>query len=292
MLQKFGAKGLRDAEISYDTVYLASKKNLQININIDEGEKYYFGDIEWIGNSKFRSSFLDTVIGLKRGDLYNKELLDTRLFMSQDGRDVSSMYMDRGYLFFQVIPVETSVEDNHINYQMRIIEGKEARIKRIIIKGNAKTNDHVIRREIRTKPGDLFNRNDIIRTQRELAQLGYFDEQGFQINPIPNPQDGTVDIEYVVVEKSSDQIELSGGYGGTGVDGRGSIIGTLGLTFNNFSVKNILKPGAWSPLPGGDGQKLSIRAQTSGKYYQSYNFSFSEPWLGGKKPNSLSIILT
>lgn len=289
MLQKFGAKGLRDAEVSFDTVYLANRKNLQININIDEGEKYYFGDIEWIGNSKFRSSFLDTVIGLKRGDLYNKELLDTRLFMSQDGRDVSSMYMDRGYLFFQVIPVETSVENNHINYQMRIIEGKEARIKRIIIKGNTKTNDHVIRREIRTKPGDLFNRNDIIRTQRELAQLGYFDEQGFQINPLPNPQDGTVDIEYVVVEKSSDQIELSGGYGGTGVNGRGSIIGTLGLTFNNFSMKNIFKPGAWSPLPGGDGQKLSIRAQTSGKYYQSYNFSFSEPWLGGKKPNSLSV---
>ncbi|MGB0915918.1 MAG: BamA/OMP85 family outer membrane protein, partial [Crocinitomicaceae bacterium] len=289
MLMKFGAKGLRDAEISFDTVYLANRKNLHININIDEGEKYYFGDIEWIGNSKFRTSFLDTVIGLKRGDLYNKELLDTRLFMSQDGRDVSSLYMDRGYLFFQVIPVETSVVDNHINYQMRIIEGKEARIKRIIIKGNTKTNDHVIRREIRTKPGDLFNRNDIIRTQRELAQLGYFDEQGFQINPIPNPQDGTVDIEYTVVEKSSDQIELSGGYGGTGVDGKGSIIGTLGLTFNNFSMKNIFKKGAWSPLPGGDGQKLSIRAQTSGKYYQSYNFSFTEPWLGGKKPNSLSV---
>jgi len=289
MLQKFGSKGLRDAEISYDTVYLADRKNLHININIDEGDKYYFGDIEWIGNSKFRSSFLDTVLGLKRDDLYNQELLDTRLNMSQDGRDISSMYMDRGYLFFQVIPVETSIEDNHINYQMRIIEGKEARIKRIVIKGNTKTNDHVIRREIRTKPGDLFNRNDIIRTQRELAQLGYFDEQGFQINPIPNPQDGTVDIEYVVVEKSSDQIELSGGYGGTGVDGRGSIIGTLGLTFNNFSMKNIFKKGAWSPLPGGDGQKLSIRAQTSGRYYQSYNFSFSEPWLGGKKPNSLSV---
>lgn len=289
MLLKFGAKGLRDAEISFDTVYLANRKNLHININIDEGEKYYFGDIEWIGNSKFRTSFLDTVIGLKKGDLYNKELLDTRLFMSQDGRDVSSLYMDRGYLFFQVIPVETSVVDNHINYQMRIIEGKEARIKRIIIKGNTKTNDHVIRREIRTKPGDLFNRNDIIRTQRELAQLGYFDEQGFQINPIPNPQDGTVDIEYTVVEKSSDQIELSGGYGGTGVDGRGSIIGTLGLTFNNFSMKNIFKKGAWSPLPGGDGQKLSVRAQTSGKYFQSYNFSFTEPWLGGKKPNSLSV---
>ena len=289
MLQKFGAKGLRDAEISFDTVYLANRKNLHININIDEGEKYYFGDIEWIGNSKFRTSFLDTVIGINKGDLYNKELLDTRLFMSQDGRDVSSLYMDRGYLFFQVIPVETSVEDNHINYQMRIIEGKEARIKRIIVKGNTKTNDHVIRREIRTKPGDLFNRNDIIRTQRELAQLGYFDEQGFQINPIPNPQDGTVDIEYTVVEKSSDQIELSGGYGGTGVNGRGSIIGTLGLTFNNFSMRNIFKKGSWSPLPGGDGQKLSIRAQTSGKYFQSYNFSFTEPWLGGRKPNSLSL---
>ena len=289
ILEKFGAKGLRDAAIIFDTVYLQNRRNLNINIKIDEGEKYYFGNIEWIGNSKFRSSFLDTILGIKRGDLYNKELLDTRLFMSQDGRDVSSIYMDRGYLFFQIVPVETSVEDNYINYQMRIIEGKEARVKRIIIKGNTKTNDHVIRREIRTKPGDLFNRNDIIRTQRELAQLGYFDEQGFQINPLPNPQDGTVDIEYTVVEKSSDQIELSGGYGGTGVNGRGSIIGTLGLTFNNFSMRNILKPGAWSPLPGGDGQKLSIRAQTSGRFFQSYNLSFSEPWLGGKKPNSLTL---
>lgn len=292
VLEKFGSKGLRDAAITFDTVYLQNRRNLNININIDEGEKYYFGDLEWIGNSKFRSSFLDTVLGIKRGDLYNKELLDTRLFMSQDGRDISSLYMDRGYLFFQIVPVETSVEDNYINYQMRIIEGKEARVKRIIINGNTKTNDHVIRREIRTKPGDLFNRNDIIRTQRELAQLGYFDEQGFQINPLPNPQDGTVDIEYTVVEKSSDQIELSGGYGGTGVNGRGSIIGTLGLTFNNFSMRNIFKPGAWSPLPGGDGQKLSIRAQTSGRFFQSYNLSFSEPWLGGKKPNSLTIWAT
>ena len=288
MLTKFGKVGLRDAEISADTVYLADEKNLRIDINIDEGNKYYFGDIEWIGNTKFRSSFLDTILGIKKGDLYNKELLETRLFMSQDGRDISSLYMDRGYLFFQIIPVETNVIDNHINYQMRIIEGKEARVKRVIIKGNTKTNDYVIRREIRTKPGDLFNRNDIIRTQRELAQLGYFNEQAFQINPIPNPQDGTVDIEYVVEEKSSDQIELSGGYGGTGIDGRGRIIGTLGLTFNNFSTKNIFKKGAWTPLPGGDGQRLSIRAQTNGRFYQGYNFSFTEPWLGGKKPNSLS----
>lgn len=288
MMLKFNKVGLRDAEITFDTVYLADNKNLHIDVKIDEGSKYFFGTIEWIGNTKFRSGFLDTILGIKKGDLYNKELLDTRLFMSQDGRDISSLYMDRGYLFFQIIPVETSVIDHQINYQMRIIEGKQARVKRIIINGNTKTNDYVIRREIRTKPGDLFNRNDIIRTQRELAQLGYFNEQGFQINPMPNPQDGTVDIEYVVEEKSSDQIELSGGYGGTGIDGRGRLIGTLGLTFNNFSLKNIFNKSSWSPLPGGDGQRLSIRAQTNGRYYQGYNFSFTEPWLGGKKPNSLS----
>jgi outer membrane protein insertion porin family len=288
MLNKFNSIGLRDAYIKYDTVFMADEKNLIVDITVDEGSKYYFGDIEWIGNTKFRSSYLDSVLGIKRGDIYNKDLLNQRLNMSQDGRDISSLYMDRGYLFFQVIPVETNVSDNHINYQMRIIEGKEARVKRIIIKGNTKTNDYVIRREIRTKPGDLFNRNDIIRTQRELAQLGFFNEQAFQINPIPNPADGTVDIEYIVEEKSSDQVELSGGYGGAGPTGSGRIIGTLGLTFNNFSTKNMFKKGAWTPLPGGDGQRLSIRAQTNGRYYQGYNFSFTNPWLGGKKPNSLS----
>lgn len=288
MMNKFNAAGLRDATITFDTVYQKDSKNLIIKINVEEGGKYYFGDIDWIGNTKFRSSYLDTVLGVKKGDLYNKELLEKRLFMSQDGRDISSLYMDRGYLFFQVIPVETNVVDNQINYQMRIIEGKEARVKRIFITGNTKTNDYVIRREIRTKPGDLFNRNDIIRTQRELAQLGYFNEQAFQVNPMPNPADGTVDIEYVVEEKSSDQIELSGGYGGAGPTGNGRIIGTLGLTFNNFSTRNMFKKGAWTPLPGGDGQRLSIRAQTNGRFYQGYNFSFTEPWLGGKKPNSLT----
>lgn len=291
MMGKFNEIGLRDAEIANDTVFLSDPSNLIINMEIDEGKLYYFGDIEWIGNSKFRTSFLDTILGIKKGDIYNKTLLDQRLFMSMDGRDISSLYMDRGYLFFQVIPVEISIVDNHINYQMRIIEGKQARVRKVIIKGNTKTSDHVIRREVRTKPGDLFNRNDIIRTQRELAQLGYFNEQAFQINPIPNPQDGTVDIEYVVEEKSSDQIELSGGYGGAGVNGRGTLIGTLGLTFNNFSTKKLFKKGAWSPLPGGDGQRLSIRAQTNGKYYQGYNFMFVEPWLGGKKPNSLSFMI-
>lgn len=288
ILTKLNAIGLRDAHIESDTILKINDKSIEIRLKINEGKKYYFGDIDWIGNTKFRSSYLDSTLGIKKGDIYNKTLLDQRLTMSQDGRDISSIYMDRGYLFFQIIPVETHVSDNFINYQMRIIEGKEARIKRIIIKGNTKTNEYVIRREIRTKPGDLFNRNDIIRTQRELAQLGYFNEQAFQVNPMPNPADGTVDIEYVVEEKSSDQIELSGGYGGVGQSGKSSIVGTLGLTFNNFSAKNIFKKESWSPLPGGDGQRLSIRAQTNGAYYQSYIFSFTEPWLGGKKPNSLS----
>jgi outer membrane protein insertion porin family len=223
------------------------------------------------------------VLGIKYGDVYNSTLLETRLFQSMDGRDITSLYMDKGHLFFQVTPVEVNVENHHIDYEMRIIEGKEARIKDIIIKGNFKTNEHVIRREIRTKPGDLFNRNDIIRTQRELAQLGYFDEQSFQINPIPNPADGTVDIEYIVQEKSSDQIELSGGYGA------GRLIGTLGLTFNNFSIQNMFNKESWQPLPSGDGQTLSLRAQTNGTFFQSYNFSFTEPWLGGKKPNAFSV---
>lgn len=288
LLGKFNAVGLRDAAIIRDTVYQLDEKNLKIEIHIDEGDKYYFGEMEWIGNSKYRTSFLDSVLGIKQGDLYNKSLFDQRLFGTGDGRDISSLYMDRGYLFFQVIPVETNVENNHINHQIRIIEGKEARIGTITIKGNTKTNDYVILREIRTKPGDLFNKGDIMRTQRELAQLGFFNEQGFKVNPLPNPAKGTVDIEYVVEEKSSDQLELSGGYGGAGPNMAGRVIGTLGLTFNNFSTKNFFKKGAWTPLPGGDGQRLSVRAQSNGRFYQGYNFSFTEPWLGGKKPNSLS----
>src|SRR5690554_4122396 len=283
MMQEFKEIGLRDATIIRDSVYRKDDRNLIVDIHIDEGQKYYFGNISWVGNAKYTSGYLDTVLGIKYGDLYNQTLLETRLFQSMDGRDITSLYMDRGHLFFQATPVEVNVENHHIDYEIRIIEGKEARIKDIIIKGNYKTNDYVIRREIRTKPGDLFNRNDIIRTQRELAQLGYFDEQAFEINPLPNPADGTVDIEYVVTEKSSDQIELSGGYGA------GRIIGTLGLTFNNFSIQNLFNKQAWQPLPTGDGQTFSIRAQTNGKFYQSYNLSFTEPWLGGKKPNAFSV---
>jgi len=288
LLSKFNKVGLRDASISFDTVYQLNAKNLMIEINLTEGEKYYFGDIEWLGNTKYRSSYLDTVLGIKKGDLYNRDLFEQRLNGSGDGRDINSLYMDQGYLFFQVIPIEINVNQNMINYQIRIIEGKEARNGTITIKGNTKTNDYVILREIRTKPGDLFNKGDIMRTQRELAQLGYFNEQAFQVNPLPNPSKGTVDIEYVVEEKNSDQIELSGGYGGAGPTSSGRIIGTLGLTFNNFSTRNFFKKNAWSPLPGGDGQRLSLRAQSNGRFYQSYTASFTEPWLGGKKPNSLS----
>lgn len=283
-IQKYNEFGFRDAKIISDSVYLINNKRLGIDIHVSEGDKYYFGKITWIGNSKFRSGFLDTLLGIKYGDVYNKALLEERLFRSESGRDITSLYMDKGYLFFNLTPVEIGVtEDNRINYEMRIVEGKQARIKNIIIKGNTKTNEFVIRREIRTKPGDLFSRTDIMRTQRELAQLGYFNPQALQVKPIPNPQDGTVDIVYTVEEKSADQIQLSGGYGG------GRIIGTIGLSFSNFSLRNFFKKGAWKPLPSGDGQALSLRVQSNGKFYQSYSMSFTEPWLGGKKPNALSV---
>ena len=291
LLEKFYAAGLRDARISKDTFYFKDPKNLVIDLVIEEGDKYYFGDFEWYGNSKYRSSFLDSVIGIKKGDVYNKTLLEKRLNGGEDGRDINSLYMNKGHLFFQIFPVETGVTGNYINYQFRIYEGKEARYGEITVIGNTKTNDQVIYREIRTKPGDLFNKEDIMRTQRELSQLGFFNDQTMKVNPLPNPEKGTVDIQYIVEEKSSDQIELSGGYGGAGPTGSGRVIGTLGLTFNNFSTKNFFKKSAWSPLPGGDGQRLSIRAQSNGRFYQGYTFSFTEPWLGGKKPNALSFWL-
>ena len=284
LIDKYNMFGLRDAIIVRDSVYDIDEKNMGIDIWIDKGDKYYFGDIKWVGATKYRPGQLDTLLGIEYGDVYDKGLLEQRLYMSPDGRDVTSLYMDRGYLFFNIQPVEVRIDDkNHINYEMRISEGKEARVKNIIIRGNTKTNDHVVLREIRTKPGDLFNRNDIIRTQRELANLGYFDPEQFGINPIPNPVDGTVDIEYTLVEKSSDQIELSGGFGA------GRLIGTVGLSFNNFSFNNFFKKGAWSPLPGGDGQRLSLRYQTFGPGFHSGNLSFTEPWLGGKKPTSLTV---
>jgi outer membrane protein insertion porin family len=276
-------KGLRDARVVFDTVTRRSDKTVDIVIKIEEGPKYFFRDVRWIGNTKYSANDLSRILNISKGEVYNQKKLDEGLFASPSGRDITSLYMDNGYLFFSVSPVEVKVENDSIDYEMRIYEGKQAVVNRVTIVGNTKTNDKVIMREIRTQPGQLFSRADIIRTQRELAQLGYFDQEKLGVNPKPNPVEGTVDIEYTVEERPSDQIELSGGYGA------GQIVGTLGLTFSNFSGRSLFKKGAWTPLPSGDGQRLSLRAQTNGKYYQSYSASFTEPWLGGKKPNSLSV---
>ena len=281
IVAKYNEKGYRDASVKLDTLY-RNGGDLSIEMTIHEGPQYYFGDILWSGNAKYSTKQLNDVLGIKKGEIYDRGLLETRLFMNPSGRDISSIYMDDGYLFFQIDPIETSITGNLINLEMRIYEGNQARINRVSIMGNSKTNDHVVMREIRTQPGQLFRRSDIIRTQRELAQLGYFNPETLNVIPKPNPSDGTVDIEYIVEEKSSDQIELSGGWGG------GRVVGTLGVSFSNFSARNIFKKGTWSPLPSGDGQKLSIRAQSNGLFYQSYNFSFTEPWLGRRRPNAFT----
>ncbi len=277
--------GHRDARIISDSIWrVGDKGHLMVQINLEEGKKYYFRNITFKGNSIYTDEQLATVMNIQKGEIYNQELLDTRLNFSQDGRDVSSLYMDDGYLFFNLDPVEKAIDGDSIDLEIRMFEGPQATIDRIIINGNDRTHEHVVRRELRTRPGQKFSRSDIIRSQREIVNLGYFNPETLGVNPIPNLQRGTVDIEYTVEEKSSDQLELSAGWGGRG---RG-VIGTLGVTFNNFSIRNIFKKEAWSPLPQGDGQRLSIRAQTNGRFYQSYNFSFTEPWLGGKKPNALT----
>ena len=275
--------GYRDAQIVKDSIWRNEDGKLMIDLVIEEGDPYYFRNISWKGNTKYNEEYLTEVLGIEKGDIYDKELLDQRLSFSLDGRDISSLYLDDGYLFFRVDPVETSVENDSIDLEMRMYEGPQATIDKVVIKGNDRTNEHVIRRELRTKPGQKFSRKDIIRSQREIINLGYFDPENIVINTPVNPQKGTVDIEYIVAERPSDQLELSAGYGGYG------LVGTLGLAFNNFSMNNITNKSAWRPLPQGDGQSLSVRAQTSGQYYQSYNISFTEPWLGGKKPTSFSV---
>lgn len=283
LLAKYNEKGFRDAKIVKDTMYRISEKRVNVDLVIDEGRKYYFGNVTWIGNSKHPTSVLNQVFGIKKGDIYDQSQLDAKLFMNPNGTDISSLYMDDGYLFFNITPVEVMVKNDSIDLEMRIYEGKQATINKITVSGNTKTNDRVVMREIRTRPGQLFRRTDIIRTQRDLSQLGYFDPEKMNVTPVPNQATGTVDIDYTVEEKPSDQIELSGGYGG------GRIVGTLGVTFNNFSGRNFFKKGSWRPLPSGDGQRLSLRGQSNGLLYQSYNLSFTEPWLGGKKPNSFSV---
>ena len=283
LIAKYNTMGYRDARILSDTIYKLNNRLINIEINLEEGRKYYFRNIKWVGNTKYSSETLDKILGINEGDVYDQSRLEANLFMNPNGRDVSSLYLDDGYLFFNVEPVEALVVNDSIDLEMRIREGKQATINKVTVVGNTKTNDHVILRELRTKPGQLFSRADIIRSQRELSQLGYFNAETLGVEPKPNPVDGTVDIEYTVEEKPSDQIELSGGWGA------GRIVGTLGVSFNNFSLRNMFKKGAWRPLPAGDGQRLSLRAQSNGLFFQSYNFSFMEPWLGGNKPNAFSV---
>lgn len=281
VISKYNELGYRDANIVFDTVYRNDDKTMNINIKVEEGNKYYFRNIEWVGNTKYPSEMLSAQLEIEKGDVFDQSRLDKRLYGEENA--VSALYLDRGYLFFQAVPVEVQVDNDSIDLQIRIYEGKQARINNVVIHGNDRTNEYVIRREVWTHPGELFSKSDVQRTIRELATLGYFDPEKLDVKPIPNQADGTVDLEYTVVERASDQIELSGGWGG------GMVIGTLGLSFTNFSIQNIFDLNSYSPLPTGDGQKLSIRAQTSGKHYRSMSFSFTEPWLGGRRPNSLSL---
>ncbi len=263
-------------------MYFVKDSRLRLDITVEEGNMFHWRNVSITGNTKHTTEELLGILNISKGDVYNKKRLDSRLYMNPSGQDISSLYMDDGYLGFYPDPVELLVEGDSIDLDLRIREGRQFRIRSILIKGNTKTNEHVVRREIRTKPGQLFNRSDVMRTQRELSTLGYFNPESLGVNPIQDPRTGTVDLEYTVEEKPSDRLELSGGWGA------GRVVMSLGVSFTNFSLRNTFKKGAWTPLPAGDGQTLNLRAQTNGRYYQSYSMSFVEPWLGGRKPNSLS----
>jgi outer membrane protein insertion porin family len=278
LIEKYNEKGYRDARILKDSVYKVRPGRVGIDIKVTEGPQYHFGDITWVGNTKYDSTYLAEVLGIEKGEIFNQTELTKRLSANPSGRDVSSLYLDDGYLFFRVNPIEKKVTNDTIDLEINIVEGSQATINKVTVVGNQKTNDRVILRELRTKPGMKFSRSDITRSIRELSQLNYFDPAQLNVNPQPHPESGTVDLEYIVAEKPSDQIELSGGVGG------GRIVGTLGVSFNNFSTKNLFSKNWKSYLPTGDGQRLSLRAQSNGLFFQSYNFSFAEPWLGGKKP--------
>jgi outer membrane protein insertion porin family len=282
VLDKYSRLGYRDARILKEGISWNDDNTIDINIDLEEGKQYRFAEILFVGNKEYTDEQLQQVLRIEKGDIYNGAVLKERV--NGDGSptsfDISSEYQNNGYLFSQVNAVETRVENDSITVEVRIREDEKARIKKVTVSGNDKTNDHVIFRELRVKPGDLFSRREIIRSIREIGQLGFFD-QNVTPDVVPNYQDKTTDINFNVIEKGGSQIELQGGYGG------GSFIGTLGLSFNNFSVKNIFNKEAYKPLPTGDGQKLSLRLQSS-RTFNTYSFSFTEPWYGGKKPKSLS----
>jgi outer membrane protein insertion porin family len=285
LIKKYNELGYRDAIIVDDTIKKIPDENrVNIELWVDEGDQYYFGNIRWMGNTVYTSEELNNYLGIQKGDLFDQSLLEKQLFDNDVG--LNNLYLDKGYLFFELQPVETQIHGDSIHFEMRIREGKQATIDEVNIEGNTKTHEHVARRELRTLPGDLFSKTNIIRSVRELAQLGHFDPEAINPDIAPHPEDGTVDITYELQEKANDQIELSGGWGA------GMFVGSIGLKFANFSVGNIFNKEAWRPLPTGDGQTLGIRYQTSGRYYRTVSLSFIEPWLGGKKPNSFSLSLS
>jgi outer membrane protein insertion porin family len=288
IIDKYKESGYRDARIISDSIIKNNDNTISLNIKIEEGERYSFGKISFIGNTVYTDKQLSGLLRINPGDTYNGVELEKRIAddSKPDAADLTNLYQNSGYLFSTITPVEVSADGNVIDMEIRITEGKPAYFNKISITGNEKTNDHVIYREIRTRPGQKYSKSNVIRTIRELGQLGFFDAQ--QIEPHfknVNANDGTLDMEYSVVERGSSQIELQGGYGG------GGFIGTLGLSFNNFSIKDIFKKEAYTPIPMGDGQKLSLRLQAS-RFYQTYSFSFSEPWLGGKRPVNFSTSLS
>ena len=283
IIEKYNSKGYRDAIIVSDSVYKIDDRNLGIDLVIDEGNKYHYRSVSWTGNTKYSTETLNNILGIKKGDVYNKELLDKNLTYSETTVDISSLYMDDGYLFFRADPVEVSVENDSIDLEIRLNEGKQARIKNVTLSGNTKTYDHVVLREIYTRPGQLFSRSDVIRSVRELATLGFFNQETINPDVQPDYTDNTVDIEYSVEEAAADQISFSGGYGS------GYLILQAGLSFSNFSMRNLFKKDAWRPIPAGDGQKLSLSVSAYVPAILSYQIAFTEPWLGGRKPNSLSL---
>ena len=286
VIDYYNSKGFRDAEIVEDSIYKHNNRTINIAFKVYEGPKYYFRNILWTGNFVYTDKQLDAVLAIGKGDVYNKELIQRKLQFNPKGMDISGLYMDDGYLFFRINPVEVAVAGDSIDVEMRIFEGEQATIDQVTITGNERTSDHVIRRELMTIPGEKFRRSDIIRTQQSLSQLGYFAPEKVNPNLQPNQAEGTVNVEWQVEEQSNDQIELSGGWGGYY-----GFVGTLGLTFNNFSLRNVPDIKNWKPLPVGDGQRLQLRVQANGRQYQSYSFSFTEPWLGGRKPHSLTVSL-
>ena len=283
IIEKYNSKGYRDARIVSDSVYMIDDKNMGIDIVIDEGNKYHYRSINWTGNTKYSDETLNSILGVRPGDVYNKELLDKNLNYSETNLDISSLYMDDGYLFFRVDPVEVAVENDSIDLELRLSEGKQARINNVTLAGNTKTYDHVVLRELYTRPGQLYSRSDVVRSIRELATLGFFNQENITPDVQPNMEDNTVDIGYSVEEAAADQIRFSAGFAA------GYLMLEAGLQFSNFSMRNIFNKKAWRPLPMGDGQKLSLNVSTLGRYYIQYGVSFTEPWLGGRKPNALTV---